>query len=96
MVLTKKATSMSPAEYPPVDVNINHLTPRELSDLWKNAGLSAEDLENPMNAEDPGQALAAIAWIVTRRTFPDMTLEEAWDVPIALDGSAADPTNASN
>ncbi len=89
---------MPPAghKYPPVDVNIKYLTPRELTDLWKNAGLSAEDLDNPMAAEDPGQALAAIAWVVTRREFPDITLEEAWDVPISLDDDDVDPTNAGS
>lgn len=87
---------MEMSDYPPVSANVRYLTPRELSDLWKHSGLTAEELDNPMASEDPGKALAAIAWIITRRTHPDITLDEAWDVPISLDDAEPDPTNASS
>ena len=87
---------MTNSEYPPVNVDIKWLTPRELSDIMANAGLSADDLDNPMDAEDPGRALVAIAWVITRREFPNLTLEDAWDIPISLEDTPVDPTTASS
>lgn len=89
-------TSPAVDKYEPVSLDIKYLTPRELKDIMDNAGMSAADLDNPMATEDPGKAMAAIAWVVTRRTHPGMTLEDAWDVPVALDEVPVDPTNASN
>ncbi len=87
---------MPESKYPPVDVDIKWLTPRELKDIMDNAGLSADDLDNPMGADDPGRALAALAWVITRREFPDLTLDDAWDIPIDLDDNPVDPTSASS
>lgn len=87
---------MPDPKYPPVDADIKWLTPRELKDVIDESGLSYVELADPMLADDPVAALAALAWVVTRRTFPDVTMEEAWDVPIDLNAPGPDPTNASN
>lgn len=80
----------------PINVDVKYLTPRELKDIMDNSGLSGDDLENPMSAEDPGAALAAIAWVVARRDNPDLTLEDAWDIPIALEDKPPDPISANS
>jgi len=90
-------TDSSANKFAPVNVDIKFLTPRELSDIMSNAGLDASDLDNPLGAEDPGQALAAIAWVIRRREFPDLTLDESWDIPISLEDEAeVSPSNASS
>ena len=91
----KKATGTR-AKYPPVRADIQFLSARELKDLLANSGLNAADLDNPLAAEDPAAALAALAWIITRREHPDCTFDEAWDIPLILDDVPVDPTNASS
>ena len=87
---------MSEPKYPPVNVDIKYLTPRELKTIMDTVGLSADDLDNPSAASGP-EALAAMAWVITRREYPDVTLDEAWDIRVDLTGELdVDPTNASN
>jgi len=83
------------SEYPPVSVDLKYLTPRELKDILKVSGMSSDALEN-MGEQGP-DALAAIAWVITRRDFPDVTYEEAWDIRIDLGlETDVDPTSASS
>ncbi len=90
---------MPPAEkqkYPPVNVNLKFLTPNEVRALIVDAGVSSDDIAFPMGSEDPGKALAGLAWMVTKRDYPDVTLEEAGDIPIDLTEVPVDPTTASS
>lgn len=82
--------------YPPVSVDLKFITAREMRDLREKAGLSTEEINNPLAADEPERAMAAFAWVVTRRDHPDVTFDDAWDIPISLVSEEPDPTSANS
>ena len=84
-------------KYPPVKINLKLMSARDYRDLRVKGGLTAETIDNPMGAEEPEKAFQAMAWIATRRDYPDVTFEEAFDIDFILDDDwEPDPTKAAS
>jgi len=87
------------AKYPPVKPDMKLLSPRDMRDLRVEGGLTPAEIGDPMSAAEPEKAMAALAWIITRRDHPECTIEEAWDIDFDFDlggGPAVDPTTAGS
>lgn len=74
---------------PAYEININalHLTNRDMIDFKRVTGQSLVKALGPENAErmkdDPDfEVLAALSWVVVRKSNPDFTYEDALDAEI--------------
>jgi hypothetical protein len=77
-----------------LQVNMDDLTFRELDQIRKLAGAPLEEL---MAGEDQALGLVAIVCVMQRRTIPDFSLDDAWEMRVAdVDMVTADPLVGTN
>ena len=63
-----------------IRVDMNEITFRELGDALDASGVA--DLANATGGEQ-ARANAAMAWVVLRRDYPDVTLDAVLDLPMS-------------
>lgn len=74
-------------------VDMSSLKVREIEDLEEAIGASIEVAFAP--GAPRGRALRALAWVITRRTDPEFTLEQAGELTVQLAVEEPDPPAAS-